>query len=146
MSLTLFDPFADLTHLRRQINRLLDDSTPAPRTEAPARPWAVPVDLIEEEEAVVVKMDLPGVDQASLDVNLNQDELRISGERPWKAPETGKCVHTERPHGQFYRAFRLGIPVQADTVTASYKEGVLTVRLPKADVAKPRRVEVKSVV
>lgn len=143
MSLTLFDPFADLTQLRRHFNRLLEDSAPAPQTEGQNRIWAPPVDLFESEEGVTLKLDLPGVDRTTLEVNLNQDELRISGTRPWQAPETGKCLHAERLHGQFHRSFRIGIPVQSDRVEASYQDGVLTVTIPKAEAARPRKVEVR---
>jgi HSP20 family protein len=137
--MSMFDPFADLVRLRHQFDRLLED---APLVRDAGRVWRPAVDLFEDDEALVLEVDLPGVDQSKLDVQLTGEELLIRGERPWMKPEKGSCVHTERPYGQFHRSFRLQVPVQSDAVDATYRDGVLTVRLPKADAVKPRRIAV----
>jgi HSP20 family protein len=141
--MTVFDPFADLGQLRRQIDRLFDTAAPARRPADGSRVWGPAVDMFEDEETLTVRLDLPEVDQASLDVQLADEELRITGERKWVAPAKGKCIHSERPYGQFYRAFRVGIPVQADKVSATYRDGVLSVHLPKAEAIRPRKVSVQ---
>jgi len=102
------------------------------------------VDLFENEDELTLRVDLPGIDQSTLDIQVTGDELTIRGERVWSAPEKGGVVHSERPYGQFHRGFRLGIPVQNDRVAASYKDGVLTVTLPKAETTKPRKITVSS--
>jgi HSP20 family protein len=143
---SMFDPFADLTRLRQQIGQMLDEAQPsqtAARAEA-GRVWRPPVDVFEDPDQVTLKVDLPGVDRESLDVQLQGEELTITGHRKWAAPEKGGCVHAERPHGQFHRVFRLGLALQHDAVQASYRDGVLTVVLPKAEAVKPRRISVRA--
>lgn len=144
MSLTLFDPFADVSRLRRQIDRRVDESIHPRKAENSGRVWRPTVDLFETQEALVLRLDLPGVDRESLDVQLTDDELVVKGERKWVAEERGTCVHSERPYGQFQRAFKVGLPVQHDRVEASYKDGVLTVLVPKAETARPRKIAVKA--
>lgn len=142
MAMALFDPFADMTRLRQQIDRLVDDATPAARAPEQARGWRPAVDVFEDDEAFTLKLDVPDSDREKLDVQLTGEELVIRGERRWTAPAKGACAHSERPYGQFQRVFRLGVPLQHDAVQASYRDGVLTVVLPKADTVKPRKVPV----
>src|SRR5690349_5427430 len=113
--MSLFDPFADLTRLRQQIDRLYDEAAPA-RSQETGRIWRPAVDLFEDEDALTLKVDVPDIDRESLDVQLTGDELVVRGERKWVPPQKGGCLHSERPHGQFHRAFRLGIPLQHDAV------------------------------
>jgi HSP20 family protein len=141
--MTMFDPFADLSRLRQQIDRLYDQASPAPKGQQESgRVWRPPVDLFEDEDSLTLRVDLPGIDQSKLDVQIQADELVVRGERPWEKPEKGGCVHAERPYGPFHRVFRLGIPVQHDRIQAAYKHGVLTVVVPKAEAVKPRRIAV----
>jgi len=141
----MFDPFADLTRLRQHIGRLIDEAPQAQgqqqRPDA-GRVWRPAVDVFEDEDSLTVKLDLPGVERDTLDVQLNSEELTVTGQRKWQAPEKGGCVHSERPYGQFHRVFRLGVPLAPDRVQASYKEGVLTLVLPKAETVKPRKIAV----
>jgi len=141
--MALYDPFADMSRLRQRIERLFDEGAGA-RAEPAGRVWRPLVDLFEDEDQLVLKVDLPGIDQQSLDVQLTGEELVIRGDRPWVQPEKGGVVHSERPFGQFHRGFKLGIAIQHDGVQAAYKDGVLTVTLPKADVMKPKKIAVAS--
>jgi HSP20 family protein len=141
--MSLHDPFADLARLRNRIERAFDDAAPPARTpQETGRVWRPPVDLFENEDELTLRVDLPGIDQNTLDLQITGEELTIRGERPWTAPEKGGVVHSERPYGQFHRGFRLGIAVQNDQVSAVYKDGVLTVTLPKAETTKPRKISV----
>jgi len=142
--MAVFDPFADLTRLRTQMERMIDDSAPATKNHDNNRVWRPAVDLFEDADALMLRVDLPDVDREKLDIQLAGEELVIRGERRWVAPEKGACVHSERPYGAFQRAFRLGIPVQHDAVEATYRDGVLTVRLPKAETIKPRKVVIRT--
>lgn len=143
--MTLFDPFADLTRLRQRIDRMVDEAQPAASTHGErSRVWRPAVDVFEDEDGLTLKLDVPDASRESLDVQLTGEELTIRGERKWVQPEKGGAIHSERTHGQFHRAFRLGYPVQADAVQASYKDGVLTVRLPKAEMVKSRKVAVRT--
>jgi HSP20 family protein len=142
-----FNPFAEVSGLRDQINRLFDDVA-QPRGEGaqPAgnRMWAPLVDVSENENEMIVRLDLPGVDRDSVDVQLTGDTLVIRGERRFERREGEGYIHLERPFGTFQRSFNLAVPVQSDKVSASYKDGVLTVSLPKQEVVKPRKIQVQS--
>ena len=142
--MTMFDPFADLTRLRGQIDRLFDESAGTRKPQESGRVWRPAVDVFEDADALILKLDLPAINRDSLDVQITGEELTITGERKWEQPEKGGCVHSERPYGQFHRSFRISFPVQRDAVEADYRDGVLTVRLPKAETVKPRKISVKA--
>ncbi|MFN3653644.1 MAG: Hsp20/alpha crystallin family protein [Armatimonadota bacterium] len=142
--MSVFDPFSDLSRLGQQISRLVEERSGTAERGQESRLWRPPVDVFEDSEALTVRLDLPGLDRSRLDVQFTGEELVIRGERPWVAPEQGACIHAERPHGQFHRAFRVGVPVQGDAVEATYRDGVLTVVLPKAETVKPRKIAVRT--
>jgi HSP20 family protein len=140
--MAIYSPFGEMDRMRQRIERLFDEGGAA--REPVSRVWRPLVDLFEDEDQLVLKVDLPGIDQNTLDVQLTGEELTIRGDRPWVQPEKGGAVHSERPFGQFHRGFKLGIPVQHDQVQAGYKDGVLTVTLPKADTMKPKKIAVSA--
>lgn len=140
--MTMHEPFADLARVRNLIDRAFEE-TAAAKTQA-TRAWRPPVDLFEDENAFTLQLELPGVDKDKIEVEVTHEELVIRGERPFVKPESGNIVHSERVYGQFQRAFRLGVPVQNNAVEASYKDGVLSIRLPKTESVKPRRIEVQA--
>lgn len=142
--MSIFDPFADLSRLRHQIDRLVDESSRAAKPGENGRVWRPAVDLFEDENGFTLAVDVPDVEREKLDIQLTGEELVIRGERKWAQPERGGCLHSERPYGQFQRVFRLGVPVQSDAVDASYRNGVLTIRLPKAQSVTPRKVTVRT--
>ncbi|MBI3912410.1 MAG: Hsp20/alpha crystallin family protein [Armatimonadetes bacterium] len=143
MSLTSFAPLANLSGLSHRINRLMDEMMPAAETrDAVARVWRPATDIWEDERALTLALDLPGVERESLDVQVKGDTLTIRGERPFERPEGVSYLHRERPQGQFVRSFTLGVPIQAEEITASYRDGVLTVTLPKAEAVRPRKITV----
>jgi HSP20 family protein len=140
--MTMHEPFADLARVRNLIDRAFEE-TAAAKTQS-TRAWRPPVDLFEDENAFTLQLELPGVDKDQIEVEVTHEELVIRGERPFVKPESGNIVHSERVYGQFQRAFRLGVPVQNNAVEASYKDGVLSIRLPKTESVKPRRIEVQA--
>lgn len=144
-----FDPFEDLTRLQREMNRLFDDTfTPTPtrgrRSEGVATAtWAPAVDVAEDANEIVLKSELPGVRQEDLDIELANDTLTIRGEKKFEDEEKkGNYVRVERAYGSFQRTFSLGVPIDQDKISASFKDGVLTVRLPKSEQTKPKKVAV----
>ena len=147
MNLIRFNPFAEVTSLRDQVNRLFDEAS-LPRGEREggpgARVWGPAVDISEGENEVTVYIDVPGVDRQSIDVQLTGDTLAVRGERKFERPEGQNILHVERPFGQFVRSFTIGVPVQTDQVQASYRDGVLTIVLPKAEVVKPRKIQIQA--
>lgn len=147
MNVIRFNPFAEVSALRDQVNRLFDEvGSPRPGTREASGPrvWAPLVNVAESEDAVTVTLDVPGVDRDAIDVQLTADTLTVRGERNWERKEGENLIHVERPFGTFQRSFTIGVPVQPDRVSASYRDGVLTVTLPKAEALKPRKVQIQA--
>jgi len=149
MGILRWDPFADMIALRDQINRMFEESlsrtTGRPAAPSPSRMWAPVVDILEDNDQIVIKADLPGLKQEDIHIDLTGDTLTLSGERRFEDEQNkDNYVRVERVYGPFQRSFQLGVPVDADRVTASYRDGILTIRLPKPEAIKPRRVEIKA--
>lgn len=113
---------------------------------ATAEPTAAPLlNVWEEENALFVEVDLPGIDAAKLDVTVTEgNQLTIQGERAAPDVKGAVWVRQERPTGRFVRSVELPALVDADKVEASYENGVLKLTLPKHEAAKPRKIEVKT--
>jgi len=142
MAINRWDPFRDIVELQEEINRVLGSSFPRRGKETTVGSWLPPVDVKEEEEEFVLFVDLPGIDEKEVDITVVGDQLTIKGER--KAPEEGeKFLRQERIFGPFNRSFLLRVPVEVDKVSATYKNGVLEIHLPKSSAARPRKVNVQ---
>jgi HSP20 family protein len=119
------------------LNRLLSD-------QPNSRPWAPPVDIFETENELVLKADLPAVKLEDIDIQLENGTLTLKGERRFEKDENNKGFHRiERSYGSFVRYFTLPETVDAEHVQAAYDNGVLSVTLPKKEVAKPRSIKVQ---
>ncbi|MDR1190373.1 MAG: Hsp20/alpha crystallin family protein [Verrucomicrobiales bacterium] len=106
--------------------------------------WSPPVDVVEEDKEFVIKAEIPEVDRANVKVAISDGVLTLSGERKFEQADRGQTWHrVERHYGSFARSFTLPESVEAGQVTADCKNGLLTVRVPKAAKALPREVEVK---
>jgi HSP20 family protein len=135
MSLTT-DPFNGLRLFEDAVTRMMSE----PRT---SRPWSPATDIIETENELVLKSDLPDVDLKDIDVQVENQTLTIKGERQFARESGDKGFHRiERSYGTFVRSFTVPSTVDTEKVAADYKNGVLTVRLPKKEAAKPRQVKV----
>jgi HSP20 family protein len=108
------------------------------------RPSAMPMDAYRQGDQFVVNFDLPGVDPASVDLTVEKNVLSVSAERRWDAAEDIQVVASERPQGTFNRQLFLGEGLDPEKVEASYENGVLTVTIPVAEQAKPRKVEISA--
>ncbi len=135
MSLTI-DPFQGLRQFEDAVTRLMSE----PRG---ARPWSPATDILETENELVLKADLPDVDLKDIDVQVENQTLTIKGHRHFERDGNNKGFHRiERSYGTFVRSFTVPNVVDTEQVAADYKNGVLTVRLPKKATAKPRQVKV----
>jgi len=134
----------ELTTLRTEMDRLFDDFF-APMAMRPD--WAAltpPVDVEETPEAYVFRADLPGVSSKDVKVTVIGDTLTLRGERKREEKQDDGSLHRiERMYGSFERSFTLGSPVRPDQVKAAYRDGVLEIRVPKADEARAREIEVQ---
>jgi len=144
MALTKYDPFHDLMDFpggfrtfQDAVNRMLSE----PRSQ---RPWTPAVDILETDNELVIKADLPEVDMKDIHVDIEDGTLSLKGERKFESEEKAKGYHRiERSYGSFARYFSLPDTVEPDKVKADYKNGVLTVTLPKKEIAKPRSIKVE---
>ena len=124
--------------------RLFHDSVARMFSEPSARPWTPGVDILESENDLVLKADVPGVDPKNIDISMENGTLTLKGERKFENNETHQGYHRiERSYGSFARSFALPDTVDVEKVKADFKNGVLTVTLPKKEVAKPRSVKVE---
>jgi HSP20 family protein len=130
------DPFQGLRLFEDAVTRLMSE----PRT---ARPWSPPVDILESENELVLKADLPEVNENDIDVQVERQTLTIRGERKFEKEENAGFHRIERSYGSFLRSFAVPSTVDTEKVAADYKNGVLTIRLPKKEAAKPRQVKVQ---
>jgi len=145
MSIVRFAPFVDtegfpggLRLFHDSINRLLSEDG------IKARPWSPAVDIVETENELVLKADVPGVELKDVEVQLENGTLTVKGERKFENEEKGKGFHRmERSHGSFVRYFTVPDTVDAERVKADYQAGVLTITLPKKEVAKPKAIKVQ---
>ena len=124
--------------------RVFQDSLSRLLSEPTSRPWSPPVDIYETENELVLKADVPEVDPKHVAIQMENGTLTLKGERRFEEQKNGRGFHRiERGYGSFVRAFSLPDTVDPDKVKADYRNGVLTVTLPKKEVAKPRTVNVE---
>lgn len=130
------DPFQGLRIFEDSITRMLNE----PRT---GRPWSPAVDILETEDSLVLKADLPDVDINDIDIRVENNTLSLRGHRKFEKEQSAKGWHRiERSYGDFTRSFTVPSTVDTEKVAADYKNGVLTISLPKKETAKPRQVKV----
>ena len=137
MSLSHFDPLTNL--------RLFEDAFTRMLTEPQSnRPWAPSVDIYETENELVLKADLPDVELKDIDVRVENQTLTIAGERKFEKQDSGKGYHRlERNYGNFTRSFAVPNSFDTEKIAAGFKNGVLSVTLPKKEAAKPRQIKVE---
>ncbi|MEV6319438.1 Hsp20/alpha crystallin family protein [Streptomyces sp. NPDC051776] len=124
------DPFRELDRLTQQL------------LGTPARPAAMPMDAFREGETFVVELDLPGIDPESIDLDVERNVLTIRAERRPSMGEGVEVVVSERPTGFFSRQLFLGETLDTERIDASYDAGVLRLRIPVAEQAKPRKIAI----
>ena len=145
MPLMRWDPFRDITTLRARMNRILEESLPhATETESHAGSWMPPVDIFEKEDSLVLEAELPGLKKEDLDIQIENNNLTLRGERKHQMEtQEQDYFRIERSYGTFVRSFSLPATIQRERITAAMKDGVLQIVLPKAEEARPKKVEVQ---
>lgn len=139
MSMVRWDPLREIGDLQRSINGLFEG-----RAGAEGRVLGFPVDVFETPSEVVVRADLPGVRAEDISVRHHDGQIYIRVTRAPQAPEGAAWLVHQTPEGDLARAFALGIPVELDDLQATYDAGVLELRLPKAEHARPREIPVRA--
>ena len=142
-SLERWDPFRNLGDIQTEMNRLFDSFSGRPSTTAGERMWFPAVDVRETKDEVVLSFDIPGMTEKDIQLSITGDLLTVRGERKFDRNESSDTFHrVERVYGKFERTVQLAMPVQTDKVKATYREGVLEVKLPKVEEVKPREIKI----
>src|SRR5215211_5568032 len=142
MALVRWDPIRELDSLQGDMNRLFDRFFEG-RTNGTGRRWIPAMDLVETDDHLVLRGDLPGLSEDDVEIEIKDNVLTVSGERKSENEEKGEGYHrVERAFGSFSRSMTLPQGVDAEQVEAHFDSGVLEVRIPKPAEAKPTRVQI----
>ena len=145
MAITRFDPFRDLAVLHDRMNRLLGDAVLRSEDDAVESTWVPPVDVYETvDHGFVLSAELPDMNREEIDVKVEDNRLTLSGTRTLRADVAKEQYRrVERSYGRFSRSFTLPNTVDASKVSAEYKGGVLTIKMPFREDARPRTINVE---
>jgi HSP20 family protein len=145
MNMVRWDPFRELETFSSRLNRFFNQAAPGTSDDAAAfADWSPAIDFEESDREYLVKADVPDVQKDDIKVNVEDGVLSVEGERRQTKEETTKKFHRiERAYGSFVRRLVLPSDVDQQNVSAELTNGVLRIRLPKSDSAKPRSVQVK---
>jgi HSP20 family protein len=143
MAITRWDPFRDVVALQNRVNSLFRDFNEGGDGSLTTASFVPAVDIYEDAQKVVLKLEAPGIEEKDLDVRVENNTLTVKGERKFEKEEKEENFHRiERRYGSFYRAFTLPSTVDTEHVQASYNAGVLKVELKKKAEAQPKQIKV----
>ena len=141
--LTRFEPYREFTTLQDRLNRLFQSSIGDNQDALTTSNFSPAVDVYEDEHAVNLKIEVPGVDEKDLDIRVENNTLTVHGERKFEKEEKEENFRrVERQYGSFTRSFTLPTTVDSEHVSANYDKGVLKISLPKKAEAKPKQIKV----
>jgi len=140
-----WEPFRDLMAMQDRMTRLFDETLSRIwKEEVPRGVWSPPVDIMERENEVILKVDLPEMNQNDVDIKVEENVLIIRGERKFiKETPSGDYLQIERPYGTFQRTFAIPRVIDQEKIKATYKDGVLRVVLPKREEVHPKQILVE---
>ena len=140
-SMDRWEPFR-VSEIQSEVNRLFDNFFGRP-SSGTGRTWTPPVDMYATKDDLVLTMEVPGVSEKDVSVSITGDLLTVKGERRFENQvKEQDLLHVERTYGKFERVIQLPMAVQADRVKATYREGVLEIKLPKAEELKPKEIKI----
>ncbi len=144
-NLIRWDPFRDMMAFRSAMDRMFDNALTTPDSWMDSSSWNLALDVAENEDEFLVKASLPGIKPEDLEITFDSNVLTIKGETKEEKDEDNKRYHLrERRYGSFSRSITLPASVKADAIEATYDAGVLSLHLPKAEEAKPKRIQIKN--
>ncbi len=145
MTLVRWDPFRDLVGIQERLSRLMSEAPSRFSSEEGYGAWIPPVDIFEKGDDLVIRAELPGVSKDDMDIRVENGVLQIRGERKPDPDVAEKAAfRMERVYGKFTRSFTLPTTVDATRISAKYREGVLELSIPKAESARPKKVEIEA--
>jgi HSP20 family protein len=145
MAITRWRPFRDVVSIQDEMNRLFDDffGRPVLKTGWTEGVWSPTVDVSEDKDNVIIRAEMPGMSKEDVKISIQDNVLTLKGEKKQEKEEKDKNYHRiERSYGSFCRSFQLPTSVKSDKVKASYKDGVLSVTLPKTEEVKPKEIPI----
>jgi len=152
MSIVKWNPERELLNVEREFNKLLNSfgsrfglsSNNGGDSEYENAVWTPLTDIAEDKDSYIIKLDLPGITKSDVKISFIDGQLNISGERKQeKESKDSKYHRVERSFGKYYRSFALPQQIKEDQINAEFKDGQLTIVVPKAEEAKPKEIEVK---
>ncbi|HZT72009.1 MAG TPA: Hsp20/alpha crystallin family protein [Terriglobia bacterium] len=148
MSITRWEPFRDLISTQERFNQLFNEAFGrafGDLQEVTPRTWAPAVDIYETDENLVLQAELPGINPDDVDIRIEDNTLYLKGERKFeKEVKEGNLHRVERSYGTFTRSFTLPGSINVDKVKAEYKNGILTLTMPKREEAKPKTIKIQA--
>ncbi|BAY21865.1 heat shock protein Hsp20 [Calothrix sp. NIES-2100] len=141
MALVRWQPFSEMENLRRQMDRMFDElgGVNSQITQA----WTPAIELQDTNESIILRAEIPGIEGKDLDVNVTREAVSIAGEtRQESKKEEGRYFRSEFRYGKFQRIINLPVPIQNDRVQAEFKNGILTLTLPKVEEVKKKVVKI----
>jgi HSP20 family protein len=142
MAITRWDPFREVAILQNRVNSLFRDMN-GDNDPLAAASFVPAVDIYEDAQKVVLKLEVPGIEEKDLDIRVENHTLTVKGERKFEAEEKEQNFHRiERRYGSFYRAFTLPSTVDTENVKAAYHAGVLKLELAKKPEAQPKQIRI----
>ena len=144
MTVVKWEPFRDLMAMQDRMTRLFDDTLSRIwKSELARGVWSPPVDIVERANEIVLKADIPEMEQSEIDIKVEEGTLTLQGERKFlKEVSEENYLQIERPYGAFRRSFTVPRVVDQEGIKASYKNGVLTIVLPKKEKVYPKQIAV----
>lgn len=143
MAITRWDPFREMLQLQNRLNSLFEEASRGSDELLTTGSFVPPVDIYEDGNRIVLKLEAPGMKQEDLDIQMENNTLTVHGERKFEKETDEKNYHrVERRYGSFARSFTLPNTVDPEHVQASYDAGVLTIELAKRPEAKPKQIKV----
>jgi HSP20 family protein len=145
MPIARWEPFRDLVTTQDRFNRIFNDalSQSFGKEETASRAWMPPVDIYETDDSLVLKAELPGINPEDVEIRVEDNTLYLKGERKFQKNVKEENLHrVERSYGMFSRSFVLPNSIDSDKVQAAYKDGILTLTMPKREEAKPKTIKI----
>jgi HSP20 family protein len=145
MAITRWDPFRDLMSIHNEMNRLFGRTYGGDVGESSRGAWTPALDVHETQDKFVITMELPGVSPDDVDISVEDSTLVVRGERKfYREQDEESFLRIERRFGEFTRSLTLPSTADAESIQASFDQGVLTIEVPKKEEAKPRKISIKA--
>lgn len=145
MDLVRWEPFDGLNKVQSRINALFDEVFDRANGQFPiyANEPSPPVDILESRDSYLIRAELPGVNKEEISLEFKEGVLTLSGDKKFEQPAEGVTYHrSERASGKFSRSFYLPQAIKQDSISATFRDGILEVHVPKADEAKPKQIAI----